>query len=134
MNEIEKFRADVRRIIKYERADNIKVYDGIQVAKKIGQLFCKLNPSLGNLPASIVDYWLESMEQDTTVVAEQPSEKNIDWLVAALSFLEGMASECQCFTQSDWKKMSELINYEAEDLPLDHLSSLMSILVEKRAI
>ena len=35
--------------------------------------------------------------------------------------------------QKDWQELGDLVNYEAEDLPVDVLQSLMRVLVEKGA-
>jgi hypothetical protein len=33
------------------------------------------------------------------------------------------------FSEKDWQEIGELVNYEAEDMPLDQLQNLMQVLV-----
>lgn len=134
MNEIDKFRADARRAIKHERAENGKNYDGMRAARQIALFFCKASPSLGGLPESISDYWLEEIVSSCPNPEDVPTEPQLDWLAAALSFLQGDVEDCLCFSNADWKKIGELVNYEAEDLPIEELSMLMGILLEKQAL
>ena len=43
MNDIQKFQADIKRIIKHDRADNGGVYDGVRASKTIAELFISSN-------------------------------------------------------------------------------------------
>ncbi len=133
MNEIEKFRADVRRAIKHERNENSGSYDGLRASKKITEFFCRSAGSLQSLASSIAEYWLEDKVGSTGDYKTEPTQENVDWLAAALSFLQKDLDECGCLTGSDWQKLGELVNYEAEDLPIEELSALMSMLLEKKA-
>ena len=133
MNDIEKFRADARRAIKHERNDAGNNYDGISASKKVAEFFCR-STNLSELASSVSEYWLRDRIEISENLAEEPSSENIDWLAGVLSFLSGDVSECDCFTQSDWKKLGEFVNYEAEDMPIEDLSVLMGILLEKKAL
>ena len=50
-----------------------------------------------------------------------------------LAFLEDSDEFQSVLTQKDWQELRDLVNYEAEDLPVDVLQSLMRVLVEKGA-
>ena len=50
-----------------------------------------------------------------------------------LAFLEDSDEFQNLLTQKDWQELGDLVNYEAEDLPVDILQSLMRVLVEKGA-
>ena len=50
-----------------------------------------------------------------------------------LAFLEDSDEFQNLLTQNDWQELGDLVNYEAEDLPVDVLQSLMRVLVEKGA-
>ena len=52
-------------------------------------------------------------------------------LCGFLSFLENSDENFDLISNSDWKELSELVNCEAETLPIEILQQLMSILVEK---
>ncbi|MBE6350279.1 MAG: hypothetical protein E7062_05970 [Spirochaetaceae bacterium] len=134
MNDIEKFRADIRRVIKYDRADNNGSYDGIRAAKKITDLFCRYNNSLGDLPKSIADYWLETYIEKSPEVENEPTDKNIDWLSTVLEFFDGDSTNSNIISKEDWKVIKDFVNCEAEELPLDVLSSMMGFFVERHIL
>ena len=50
-----------------------------------------------------------------------------------LSFLENSEEDYELLTEQDWQELGDLVNYEADDLPIDTLQGLMSTLVSKGA-
>ncbi len=140
MDIIEKFYADVKRILKHDRADNAGNYDGIRASKSIAKHFVSLYKDLGELPFCIADYWEQTYILTAKATQDEPSEKNVTWLAAALALLEGNFSqnasdqEKEAFSTDDWKELCKLVNYEAEDLPLGLLTSLMSTFTEKKVL
>lgn len=140
MDTIQKFYADVQRIIKHDRSDNGGNYDGLRASKTVAKHFIALQRGLGELPCSIADYWeqtyiLPSLKQDA-----EPTVANITWLAAALSLLDesfaenATAEEKAAFSKKDWKELCDLVNCEAGELPIDLLTSLMAIFTEQKAI
>ena len=134
MDDIQKFLADVEKIKKHERADNGGRYDGGRVCRKISELFISNNRSLGELGASFSDYWMQTYVSHSNDPANEPSAANLDKLAAFQSLLDGDADGTSCLTNADFKELCDLVNYEAEDLPLDTLNQLMTIFVDKRAL
>ena len=61
----------------------------------------------------------------------EPSLEHIQKLGAFLGFLDNSDEDQDLITQSDWEQLNQLVNYEAEDLPIEILTELMSILVSK---
>ncbi len=139
MDIIEKFYADVRRIIKFDRANNAN-YDGIRASKAVGALFVNQNRDITELANSIVDYWQNTYILNSSNSQTEPSENSITWIAAAYALLDGdfensaSDEEKAIFTQDDWKELCSLVNYEAQDLPLDLLTSLMSSFTEHNAL
>ena len=139
MDVIEKFYADVRRIIKFDRANNAS-YDGIRASKAAGNLFVNQNKDIGELANSIVDYWQNTYILNSPNLQSEPTENSITWLAAAYALLDGdfensaSDEEKAIFSQADWKELCELVNYEAQDLPLDLLTSLMSSFTNHNAL
>ncbi len=140
MDIIEKFYADVRRIIKIDRANNAGNYDGLRASKAVGKRFVSLYKDLGELPLAIVSYWENTYIVSSANPNDEPSEKNITWLAASIALLDGeffqSASDAEkmIFSQDDWKELCDIVNYEAENLPLDMLTALMSVFTEKKAL
>ncbi len=139
MDTIEKFYADIKRTIKYDRANNAN-YDGIRASKEVAKLFVNQNRDIQELAQSIADYWLNNYILVSEDSNGEPSENAITWIGAVFALLEGdfenSASEEEktIFSQKDWKELCSLVNYEAQDLPLDLLTSLMASFTEHNAL
>ena len=50
-----------------------------------------------------------------------------------LAFMENSDEYFETLTNEDWQEMGRLVNFEAEDLPVDILQDMMSVLVSKGA-
>lgn len=97
-------------------------------------LFESNTRGLGDLPHSVVEYWKKTYIDCSSKPQEEPVQEHLDWLAVVLSFLDGELAHDQDIPLKDWKELAQLINYEAEDIPIDTLSSMMSTLVEKKAV
>jgi hypothetical protein len=134
MTDIEKFRSDVQRIMKRERAENGGRYDASRTCRQAAELL-KNNAGIpGELPGSIADYWLETYIYNSASPEKEPTSEHIDKLSAMMSFLSGSEEDGDLLSDKDWKEIGQLTGYEAEDLPIETLSSLMTILVERKAV
>lgn len=134
MNDSNKFLADARRIVKYERAENAGRYNASSACNKIAELFVKRNPSITSFAESVSGYWISNYIQNSTNPESEPSDENLDRLCAMQNFLEGIDAENEILTDDDWHELADLANYEAEDMPLDLLNSIMTIVVDKGAL
>ena len=133
MADVRKFYADVQRIQKHTRAK----YSGSNpsaVTNQVMDLFKSYARDLGDLPASVLEYWKKIYIDCSPHPEEEPRQEHIDWLAAVLSFFDGDLDSDQDIPLKDWRELANLINYEAEDIPIDVLSSMMSTLVEKKAL
>lgn len=134
MTDIEKFRSDIRRMQKYERAANGGRYNAAKVCADAAAAFERELNGLGELPHSVTEYWIHTYIENSADAANEPSDANIDKLGAMLSFLDGNTEDGELLSKSDWKELGRLTGFEAEDLPIDILSSLMTILVDHGAL
>ncbi len=132
MTEIEKFYTDVERIKKHDRIDNIN-YNGLRVCRKISNYFLQNNKIYGDLSKSIVDYWMSEYIEKSDIKDEEPTNFHIEKLVAIKSFLDN-TNETEVLSENDWKHLADFVNYEAENIPIDDLSTMMSVLLEKGII
>ena len=89
------------------------------------------NPAMGNLPHSLGDFWLNTYILPAADAVNEPTDAHLEKLSACNAFLAGEDDENDCLTDDDWKPLQELVNYEAEDLPLDTLEKMMGIIVDK---
>lgn len=132
----EKFRADVQRTIKHERADNNGRYDASKAIEKIMNLFMRSTVVPGNLPRAVAYYWKETFIDPipSEEMENEPTPYHIDMLAAFLGFLENTHEDEDLIEDEDWKELGELVNFEAEDLPIETLQALMMTIVSKGAI
>ena len=133
MADLRKFYADVQRIQKHTRA-KYSAHNPSEVTSQLMDLFESNTRGLGDLPHSILEYWKRSYIDTSSHPQNEPVQEHIDWLAVVLSFLDGELEPVQDIPLKDWKELAQLINYDAEDIPIDALSSMMSTLVEKKAI
>jgi hypothetical protein len=134
MTDPEKLCSDINRIKKHERAQNGGRYNALRVCEKAASLFENERRNFSALPASMAEFWMSTYIRASVQPDEEPSDENIDKLAAMLSFLDGDSSGCDCLTETDWTQLGQLVNYEAEELPIETLSNLMTIIVDKKVI
>ena len=123
MDSIQKLYSDVEKIRKHCRTEKGSSYDGLELAEQIKSLLARTNPALPSLAESFAEYWTNTYIRPSANPADEPTRENVDRLAAM-----------QCLSKSDWKELCALTNYEAEDLPIDTLNSMMAIFVDKGAL
>ena len=134
MTDMQKFRADVQRLVKHNRADNNGRYNAEKTCNDIIELFLRETTVPGALPQSCAEYWKRTYIDESASPENEPTAENVDRLGAILSFLENSGEDEELLTDDDWRMLGELVNYEAEDLPLDILQALMGVIVQKGAL
>lgn len=130
MNKVEKFLSDVEKILKFDRHENGGKSNYLRVKGDLRKLFIKSSSCPGDLPNSIFDYWEKTYVLNKNPL-EEPSEKNRALLCGFFAYLENSLENLEFISDDDWKEIAKLVNFEAEDLPVNVLSSLMSVIVEK---
>ena len=130
MTVTEKFLSDIARIRKREwQTSGSCTYDSIR--KELRRLFENSSLCPGELSGSVFEYW------ENTYSAQFDSNSSdspvFDKLAGMLSFLNKDTEFEESLTQEDWNEIGKLTGYEAEDLPMDFLQELMSILVNHNA-
>lgn len=133
MTDIAKFNADVQRVMKHDRQENGGKSDWMRVAPQLQKLFERSTSVSGPLPASIFEYWENEYIHDSSEPENEPTEAHLGKLRAMLSFLENSDEDYELLDDNDWQELGDLVNYEAEDLPIDTLQNLMTTLVSKKA-
>lgn len=134
MTDIEKFRSDIQRIVKRERADNGGRYNAHHACEQASKLLENEVRDLGELPGALAYYWMTTYIDTSAAPDIEPTPEHVDKLGAILAFLEGSTEDGDLLSQDDWMEIGRLTGYEAEDLPIDILTSLMTILVDRKAV
>ena len=130
MTNTDKFFADIKRIIKRNRVDGA-TYDALKCCRQVTELFSSYNKDLGDLPNSTGDYWFKQYIVPSSQLSEEPTPQHQDWLADVLELLAGEEGEFKSITPKDWIVLRDFVGFEAEELPMDVLSSLMGVLLEK---
>ena len=133
MTDIGKFLSDIQRIKKHDRQNNSGNPDYNRIFRDLNSLFLRSTSCPADLARSVFEYWENEYVFNSQNQKEEPSEENSQKLTAMLAFLEDSDEFQSVLTQKDWQELGDLVNYEAEDLPVDILQSLMRVLVEKGA-
>ena len=130
MTDIQKFSSDVKKIIKMNRFQDgsLNLED---TCEKIIQQFERASSVAASLSGSVASYWKTTYIDTSNEQENEPTQEHLDVLCGFLSFLENSDENFDLISNSDWKELSELVNCEAETLPIEILQQLMSILVEK---
>ena len=133
MTDIGKFLSDIQRIKKHDRQNHSGNPDYNRIFRDLNSLFLRSTSCPADLARSVFEYWENEYIFSSQNQKEEPSEENSQKLAAMLAFLEDSDEFQSVLTQKDWQELGDLVNYEAEDLPVDVLQSLMRVLVEKGA-
>lgn len=133
MTNSEKLFADIERIKKHNRSENGGKYNPEKACKDITLFFEKNNMRFGDLAASFSDFWMQKYINPSQDFQNEPTEANTEKLCSLQSYLDN-EDETESLSQSDWEEIANLVNYEAENLDIQDLSNLMSVLVSKKAI
>lgn len=129
MTDIRKFVTDLEKTKKFFRQNNGGKCDYNKIQKDIRNLFERTTSCPTGLPASLFEYWENQYIYKSADLGEEPTADNINKLAAFLAFLENTDEYQELITQEDWEEIGPLVNYEAEDLPVEILQDLMMILV-----
>lgn len=129
MTDIRKFFADIERIKKHARQNNSGICDYNLIQNELRNLFARTANCSNSLTDSIFSYWENEYIFKSENFAEEPSPFSLGKLGAILAFLDNSDEDEDLLSQDDWNELAELVNYEAEDLPVEMLQDLMKILV-----
>lgn len=133
MTDIGKFLSDVEKIKKHAR-NNKPGFSGYNdIRDELRNLFERATSCPMGLPGSIYEYWENTYVFNSTDLMYEPSDENTGKLAAMLAFLNNSDEDQDLISDEDWQEIGRLVNYEAEDLPVNILQELMMVLVSKGA-
>lgn len=133
MTDIRKFLTDAERLKKHERQNNSGKCDYNKIQADLCKLFGRAASCTESLTDSIFSYWENEYIFNSQNFEEEPTAENLGKLGAILAFLGNSDEDEDLLNEKDWQELGELVNYEADDLPVDLLQDLMRILVSKGA-
>ncbi|MBQ9239515.1 MAG: hypothetical protein IJ191_09445 [Treponema sp.] len=134
MTAAEKFTSDCKRIKKHERHTDDGVYTAARACERVAALFEQHCPSYGTVPAELTAHWYERYIRPSPTPDEEPTDAHIQKLSAFIALFAGDSAGTEPLSSDDWTIAAECIASEAETIPLDALSALMALLLEKKAL
>ncbi len=133
MIDLKRFYSETQRCLKHERSEQ-DVYDGLAASRAVASVFVSFNKGLGELPNALASYWMDTYIKSAEDLSKEPTQEHIDWLASILTLIEGEFENHQDFSQKDWEEIRSLADSEAEDLPIDVLQNIMTVLVERKKL
>ena len=133
MTDIGKFISDVEKLKKHSRQNGGGGYMAIQ--NDLRNLFERATSCPMGLPGSLFEYWEKTyIFADSSIdLTYEPEADRLGKLGAMLAFLDNSDEDQDLLSPEDWQEIGRLVNYEAEDLPINILQEMMSVLVSKGA-
>ena len=132
MTNIGKFLSDIEKIKKISRQKGVTGgYNSIR--EELCRLFENAATCPTDLPHSLFEYWENSCIFTSSDLTWEPEQAHCEKLAAMLAFMEDSDEYFDTLTNEDWQEIGRLVNFEAEDLPVDILQQLMTVLVSKGA-
>ena len=122
----------MQKTLKHDRQNNGGKSSYDRVKNDLRRLFERNAAAVGELADSVFEYWENEYIHNSSELANEPTSDHIEKLAAMLSFLEG-DDDVDALADNDWTELADIVRYEADDLPMDSLQTLMSTLVSKGA-
>ena len=127
MTDIGKFLSDVEKIKKHAR-NNKPGFSGYNdLRDDLRNFFERATSCPMGLPGSVFEYWENTYILNGADLTYEPSTDNSAKLGAFLAFLDNSDEDQDLITNEDWQELGRLVNYEAEDLPVDILQDLTKL-------
>ncbi len=127
MTDIDKFFSDADRLV--ARAS----VPGSQSAGKLGselsRMFLVWTRDHGDIGTDLAAYWTE--RYGNTLTTDAGRKTALEWFGAALALLSGCFADTMTFPDEDWEEIRDIVSAEAENLDMDLLVSIMTVIVER---
>jgi len=127
MTDIDKFFSDADRLV--ARASVPGSTTAAKLGSELSRMFLVWTRDYGDIGTDLAAYWTERYGNTLTTDAGRKSA--LDWFGAALALLSGCFGDTMNFTDEDWEEIRDIVSAEAENLDMDLLVSIMTIIVER---
>lgn len=128
MTELDKFYSDAERLTKRALKPDVSGQSGFST--ELIRLFLQRAPKLGDLPADLAALW--EQRYAAVCATEEARTAACAWFACALALLDGNLEPGQDFPVQDWPDIRDLISTGADDIDINILTDIMSVLVSRR--
>lgn len=127
MTDIDKFYSDADRLM--ARASSQGPVDVQKLAAELTRLFLRYTQGLGDLGTNMGAYWVETYAN--TLATEEGRKRASEWFASVLSLLSGSFAAEMDFNDRDWDEIRDTVSDEAENLDIDLITSIMTVIVDR---
>ena len=125
MTNLDKFCSDV------QKAAARAIRDGTtpSLATELERLFMEWTRSYGPLAQNLLTFWTDRYAG--ALGNEKTRDTAIERLVSLMALITGVFDDDMDFADTEWEDIREIVTAEAEDMEMDRLMEIMSIIVSR---
>jgi len=127
MTDIDKFFSDADKLV--ARVSAAGKPDTQKLAGEITRLFLIWARDFGELGTNLSTYWID--EYAETLSTEEGRKRAIEWFGSVLALLSDCFTKNMDFSDRDWGEIRDCISDEAENLDMELITSIMTIIVDR---
>jgi len=127
MTDIDKFLSDADKLV--ARASATGKTDTQKLAGEITRLFLIWSRDFGELGTNLSAYWID--EYTETLSTEEGRKRAVEWFGSILALLSDCFTKDMDFSDRDWEEIRDSISDEAENLDMELITSIMTIIVDR---
>jgi hypothetical protein len=127
MTDIDKFLSDADRLV--ARASATGKTDTQKLAGELTRLFLIWARDFGELGTNLSSYWIG--EYTESLSTEEGRKRAVEWFGSILALLSDCFTKDMDFSDRDWEEIRDCISDEAENLDMDLITSIMTIIVDR---
>lgn len=128
MTNLDKFYSDADRLMTRASVPG-SLLEPRKCAQELIRLYMGWARDYGTLGTDLAEYW--EGKYANTLTTPEGRKSAIEWFGALLSLLAGQFEPSMNFSNDDWSEIRDSVNAEAEELDIELLSSIMTIIVDR---
>jgi hypothetical protein len=126
MTDLDKFFSDADRLVARASASNASPE---RLAGDLARNFQTWTRDYGDIGADLSAYWVDRYA--ATLTSPEGKKAAVDWFGNLLALLSGGFTPQMDFPDADWEEIRETISAEADNLDIDLLTDIMTVIVER---
>lgn len=127
MTDTDKFNSDLDRLLSRAAAPGAMTPGAL--AREMSRLFQINARDFGNLGEALSDYWTE--RYGPSLAQPEMRKPAADWLVHVYCLLSGCFEPAMDFPDDDWESIREIVSAEADDLDIQVLTEILTVIVDR---
>lgn len=100
-----------------------------RLAAELARMFLVCARDYGDLASNLAAYWID--EYTSSLSTTEGRKSAVDWFSFLLALLEGTFTKDMDFSDRDWEEIRDNVSADAENLDMDLVMSIMTIVVDR---